>query len=63
MTDDDSILQKPDLEYKIILLGDTSVGKTCLFKRLTLDIYKESEVCQSTYSLVRVSTKMPLQRE
>ena len=44
MTDDDSILQKPDLEYKIILLGDTSVGKTCLFKRLTLDIYKEKNV-------------------
>ena len=45
MTDDnDSILAKADLEYKIILLGDTSVGKTCLFKRITVDVFKEKSV-------------------
>ena len=45
MTDDnDSILGKADLEYKIILLGDTSVGKTCLFKRITVDVFKEKSV-------------------
>ena len=45
MTDEnDGILSKADLEYKIILLGDTSVGKTCLFKRITLDVFKEKSV-------------------
>ena len=28
-----------DIEYKFILIGDTSVGKTCLFKKLTSGIF------------------------
>ena len=57
MTDiNDSILTKADLEYKIILLGDTSVGKTCLFKRLTLDIFKEK--CVSTIGMDKKTFKL-----
>ena len=57
MTDiNDSILTKADLEYKIILLGDTSVGKTCLFKRLTLDIFKER--CVSTIGMDKKTFKL-----
>jgi len=52
----DSILTKADLEYKIILLGDTSVGKTCLFKRLTLDIFKEK--CISTIGMDKKTFKL-----
>ena len=29
------------VEYKLALLGDTSVGKTCLFKKLTTGIFME----------------------
>ena len=28
-----------DAEYKIILVGDTTVGKTSLFKKITSGIY------------------------
>lgn len=37
-------LLKADLEYRIILLGNTAVGKTCLFKKLTVGTYKEKNV-------------------
>ena len=30
--------------YKMILLGDTSVGKTCLFKKLTTGVYSNKNV-------------------
>ena len=33
-----------DLEYNLILLGDSSVGKNCLFKKLTSGIFKEKNV-------------------
>ena len=33
-----------DLEYRLILLGDTAVGKTCLFKKLTFGVFKEKNV-------------------
>ena len=33
-----------DFEYNLILLGDSSVGKTCLFKKLTTGIFKEKNV-------------------
>ena len=57
MTDEnDGILSKADLEYKIILLGDTSVGKTCRFKRLTLDIFKEK--CVSTIGMDKKTFKL-----
>ena len=35
---------KDDIEYKLILLGDTSVGKTCLFKKLTTGIFMDKNV-------------------
>jgi len=33
-----------DLEYKFILIGDTSVGKTCLFKKITSGIFLSRNV-------------------
>ena len=33
-----------DFEYNLILLGDSSVGKTCFFKKLTSGIFKEINV-------------------
>ncbi len=33
-----------EIEYKLILLGDTSVGKTCLFKKITTGIFIEKNV-------------------
>ena len=33
-----------DFEYNLILLGDSSVGKTCLFKKLTTGFFKEKNV-------------------
>lgn len=35
---------KDEIEYKLILLGDTSVGKTCLFKKLTTGIFMDKNV-------------------
>ena len=32
------------IEYKIIFLGDTSAGKTCLFKKVTKNIFLEKNV-------------------
>ena len=40
----DSKEAKDDIEYKLILLGDTSVGKTCLFKKLTTGIFMDKNV-------------------
>jgi len=37
--------QKNDeIEYKLILLGDTSVGKTCLFKKITIGVFLDKNV-------------------
>ena len=36
--------QSEDIEYKFILLGDTSVGKTCLFRKITIGIFMEKNV-------------------
>ena len=33
-----------ETEYKLILLGDTSVGKTCLFKKITTGIFIDKNV-------------------
>lgn len=38
LNDDDTI------EYKIILIGDSSVGKTCLFKKITSKIFLKKNV-------------------
>ena len=33
-----------EIEYKLILLGDTSVGKTCLFKKITTGVFMDKNV-------------------
>ena len=38
MTDLNNLEANNDIEYKFILIGDTSVGKTCLFKKITSGI-------------------------
>ena len=43
MTEDNKT-ERADIEYRLILLGDTAVGKTCLFKKLTTGQYKEKNV-------------------
>ena len=45
-----------EFEYKFILLGDTSVGKTCLFKKLTFGQFKEKNV--STIGIDRRTFKV-----
>ena len=32
------------IEYKLILLGDSSVGKSCIFKRLTGNSFSENQI-------------------
>ena len=32
------------ITYKIILIGDSSVGKTCLFKKLTSGTYSDKNI-------------------
>ena len=44
MTEDEEHAKEGSIEYKLILLGDTSVGKTCLFKKLTFGVFKEKNV-------------------
>ena len=36
--------EKPKIEYKLSLLGDTSVGKTCLFKKITSGTFMEKNI-------------------
>ena len=35
---------KKELRYKIILLGDSSVGKTCIFKKITTGEFNEKNI-------------------
>ena len=46
-----------EIEYKLILLGDTSVGKTCLFKKLTTGVFMDKNV--STVGIDRRTIKIP----
>ena len=39
-----TVEHKGDIEYKFILLGDTSVGKTCLFKKITTGTFVDKNV-------------------
>ena len=41
------------ITYKIILIGDSSVGKTCLFRKLTTGKYSEKNI--STIGIDRKS--------
>ena len=33
-----------DAEYKMILVGNSTIGKTTLFKKLTKDIFNENNI-------------------
>ena len=44
MNDNKDNMANYDFEYNLILLGDSSVGKTCLFKKLTTGFFKEKNV-------------------
>ena len=33
----------PDFNYKIILIGDSNVGKTCITNRFINDLYNEKK--------------------
>lgn len=33
-----------EIKYKIILLGDSSVGKTCIFKKITTGVYNDKSI-------------------
>lgn len=50
-----------EIEYKLILLGDTSVGKTCLFKKLTTGVFMDKNV--STVGIDRRTIKIPCEFE
>jgi small GTP-binding protein len=47
---------KEEMEYKLILLGDTSVGKTCLFKKITSGSFIDKNV--STVGIDRRTIKV-----
>ena len=47
---------KEEMEYRLILLGDTSVGKTCLFKKITSGSFIEKNV--STVGIDRRTIKV-----
>ena len=36
--------EKSSIEYKLILLGDSTVGKTCLFKKITKGTFSEKNI-------------------
>ena len=56
MKDEPDNLPKTDIEYRLILLGDTAVGKTCLFKKLTFGVFKDKNV--STIGIDRRTFKV-----
>ena len=37
--------ENEDLRYKIILLGDSTVGKTCLFRKISTGKFYEKNIC------------------
>ena len=46
------------ITYKMILIGDSSVGKTCLFKKLTTGVYSDKNI--STIGIDRKSISLKL---
>ena len=36
--------EKSSIEYKLVLLGDSAVGKTCLFKKITKGTFSEKNI-------------------
>jgi small GTP-binding protein len=53
--------QNDEIEYKLILLGDTSVGKTCLFKKLMTGVFMDKNV--STVGIDRRTIRIPCELE
>ena len=45
-----------EIEYKLILIGDTSVGKTCLFKKITTGLFLDKNI--STVGIDRRTINM-----
>lgn len=45
-----------EIEYKLILIGDTSVGKTCLFKKITTGVFLDKNI--STVGIDRRTINM-----
>ena len=39
------------ITYKLILIGDSAVGKTCIFKKLTSGVFNEKSI--STFGMDR----------
>ena len=56
MTQEIDNQKNDEIEYKLILLGDTSVGKTCLFKKITTGQFLEKNV--STVGIDRRTIEM-----
>ena len=56
MKDEPDNLPHTDIDYRLILLGDTAVGKTCLFKKLTFGVFKDKNV--STIGIDRRTFKV-----
>jgi Ras-related protein Rab-8A len=50
--------RKPDYRYKIIVLGESNVGKTCLLHRYKEDVFKQSMM--STVGIDTVSKRIVL---
>jgi Ras-related protein Rab-8A len=50
--------RKPDYRYKIIVLGESNVGKTCLLHRYKEDVFKQS--LMSTVGIDTVSKRIVL---
>ena len=50
---------EPEIVYKIILIGDSSVGKTCLFKKITTGSFSEKNI--STIGMDRKSLSFKIQ--
>ena len=53
--------ESDSITYKIILIGNSSVGKTCLFKKLTTGKYSEKNI--STIGIDRKSFPLKVKVE
>ena len=49
-------IESDKITYKIILIGDSSVGKTCLFKKMTTGNFQEKNI--STIGVDRKSLNL-----